>query len=982
MRLSLSSSSLLATFLLSLPHLGSALQANLAGVIDWHQPKIGIPLLHSSVTAPSFVPLPSIKGDSSSIVTITKSNVFASLNSTSGDINWRHQLPTGEIAQSYHSSPSPGSIVLLSTTLEGGFIRLVDSTTGHFIWETAFTTSSDSPRDAEVSSLTDVAFGQDGSLFVLVDASDVYKLDGKTGSIVWSHKTGGNSVWSRLVLSSNHLSLIGSVNTFTGYALKTLRLNPSTAEIITSPGHSGSIDSPTSFLVSGSDLVWLEDNSIYTLSLETSSPKPRRTLSAFTSLQSLGLEKEGYFLGFRRDGQAETLKSTQGEVELAYTFSSNGERSRETTSIPTYNGFVDVSGAAFVAQTLWSHTYKYAAVSICSFKGDGSLSGHTFSFEPASHGEILHTAFYVDPSGGRFDLKGPFITTSTGAVQLHQGGRLQFTREESLSEIKSVVFVDLPEQEVLQQASRDDEPFADRLLRHVVEARHLPAYLARFVSRLVSSSSAASVLTTSPSTSTEDGLFRDQFGFRKLLVVGTSTGKVFGLDSSNGNIVWSKLLGKSVVEGGSLDILGVFVTRPAKTGLKPRVTIVGSSVVDNEENTVAFEIDSLSGDILTQAPALFGGRPSEVIPLVVGELVGKSLAVLDKDSLVHFFPRPPTAVEAQDFVVTRAIIEGGKQSLAAFRVSTNASPAEVWRLPFAEGEAIYSIESTSQDPVASFGRILGDRSALYKYLNPHLLAVSTISPSTSQGTVYLVDGTRGTIVYQVSHANLDTSAGIELSLLENWLVYRYRAEGLVATAGVSTGNRVVTVELFERGVAADKIGSSELTSYSAEHDLNILSKTFILPSGIKAIGTTSTKHGITSKEVIIADNRNQLHSIPRRLLDPRRPHGKPSALDREEQLVPYDPIINLDPKRTLSHAYELLGVSSIVTSPALLESTSLVFAYGLDLFSTRVMPSGTFDILSDSFNKAQLLLTIMGLSVGIVAVKPIVERKKSKAKWF
>ena len=58
-----------------------------------------------------------------------------------------------------------------------------------------------------------------------------------------------------------------------------------------------------------------------------------------------------------------------------------------------------------------------------------------------------------------------------------------------------------------------------------------------------------------------------------------------------------------------------------------------------------------------------------------------------------------------------------------------------------------------------------------------------------------------------------------------------------------------------------------------------------------------------------------------------------------------------------------------MTSAALLESTSLVFAHGLDLFSTRVMPSGTFDILSDSFNKAQLVLTILGLTVGIIVVK-------------
>lgn len=53
-----------------------------------------------------------------------------------------------------------------------------------------------------------------------------------------------------------------------------------------------------------------------------------------------------------------------------------------------------------------------------------------------------------------------------------------------------------------------------------------------------------------------------------------------------------------------------------------------------EEKTVAFEIDSLSGDVLSQAPLLFHGRASEVVSFVVDELVGKSLAVLDTDSKV------------------------------------------------------------------------------------------------------------------------------------------------------------------------------------------------------------------------------------------------------------------------------------------------------------------------------------------------------------
>lgn len=66
---------------------------------------------------------------------------------------------------------------------------------------------------------------------------------------------------------------------------------------------------------------------------------------------------------------------------------------------------------------------------------------------------------------------------------------------------------------------------------------------------------------------------------------------------------------------------------------------------------------------------------------------------------------------------------------------------------------------------------------------------------------------------------------------------------------------------------------------------------------------------------------------------------------------------------------QVLGISAIYSSPALLESTSIVLASGLDLFQTRVMPSGGFDVLPDSFNKLQLVLTIMGLTAGIVVTR-------------
>lgn len=44
--------------------------------------------------------------------------------------------------------------------------------------------------------------------------------------------------------------------------------------------------------------------------------------------------------------------------------------------------------------------------------------------------------------------------------------------------------------------------------------------------------------------------------------------------------------------------------------------------------------------------------------------------------------------------------------------------------------------------------------------------------------------------------------------------------------------------------------------------------------------------------------------IPRRMLDPRRP-DIPSKADREEMLIPFDPLLIADPKRTLSHANDV-----------------------------------------------------------------------------
>ena len=67
---------------------------------------------------------------------------------------------------------------------------------------------------------------------------------------------------------------------------------------------------------------------------------------------------------------------------------------------------------------------------------------------------------------GRFVL-----TTATGAVQLWQHDRVQWTREEALSEIAVAEFVELPEPLSIATHVKDDESFIERLIRQVEDAK-------------------------------------------------------------------------------------------------------------------------------------------------------------------------------------------------------------------------------------------------------------------------------------------------------------------------------------------------------------------------------------------------------------------------------------------------------------------------------------------------------------------------------
>ncbi|SDA02490.1 BZ3501_MvSof-1269-A2-R1_Chr12-3g03634 [Microbotryum saponariae] len=288
-----------------------------------------------------------------------------------------------------------------------------------------------------------------------------------------------------------------------------------------------------------------------------------------------------------------------------------------------------------------------------------------------------------------------------------------------------------------------------------------------------------------------------------------------------------------------------------------------------------------------------------------------------------------------------------------------------WRYKLPAGYTVVRVVRNMLDAVASPGRVLGDRSTLLKYLNHGVVAVVAISKSTSQLTLSILDAVSGRCLHEALHDGIRTSKEISVSIRDNWVIYTLYAE-----EDPSTFTRVHSIELFHQ-TSSFAIGAGRSLS-SLRPDLariSVSSKSFLSTDGLRVRGLTRTPLGITSFSAIFANSMNQVIALPRRHLDPRRHTRKPTREDFEELLIPYEAILPNNPRWVLSRAYELSDVQLMLSYPGDRESESSILAIGTDFFGTRISPSKSFDVLSPSFNKIQL-----GVTLSILAITTIVSR--------
>ncbi|KIK01760.1 hypothetical protein K443DRAFT_550803 [Laccaria amethystina LaAM-08-1] len=991
---------------------GWAIHESDVGIVDWHKKLIGVPLSGSIVTAPTF----HATGNTTVVITATDNNVLAVLDPEDGSVLWRYILdPEDQIAGFYKSK----DCVAVLSGPGGATLRTFDALHGHLIVEKQL----HAPQLAVLSEPhylgKFVAFNpQSRDLYVLTNGYTVSCIDGDTGGVKWTWSSPDQTslvIHTHLLFTNDAIYAVGAAKSFASYTLHVAVLSPTTGELLASANLPSSIANPLREIMvltcndtDSTHAIWLENGLVKSLVLTPKlSNKPSTIEGAgYAQILDVGLSKYGQLVATREDGASRILKLDEDGLSLAsiWQFENSAHSKDNTDSI--YAGGLDGLGRPYVSRVFWSHKYEKGSADIfAAHLETGTELGAFFPFDTKSHGIINHVAMDAShtPSGGV--IARLLVTTSSGAIQLWQQGELKWMREESLATTTLAEFVELPERVASgSNLHIGGEGFVSRVIRQISDAQDFPQYVFNFVKRFVTGSYASASSPASVPSSANETLSRDAFGFRQVIVAATAFGKVFGIDSSNGEILWSRVLGLGWAAeiGGRIHPVKLYLTRTVSDGGDPEVVLVTQRRADNTlVDTVLFHINAVNGEDVRRASKksdLFEGLDIIQGPLVEGFLLQtepKAVVLLDEFLRAYLYPNN-AATQAAFAKVSSALsfplrtnAEGrqriqGHQILLKSELSDKPVAYTTWSLNLPPSESIQQLlPPASRGPVASIGRVLGNRTTLYKYLNPRLFTVLTVSPTTNMCGLYVVDSTKGTVVY---HVQIKGHGGcnIKTALTENWLVYHY-FEGEVADGSVdgAKGYRMVTVELYEGEVVDEKTSSSDMSSFSEKSlHLTAYEQAFVFPHPITALAPTSTKFGISSKDLIVATRNHRIQSFQRAMLNPRRPKRKVTAEEAEEFLVEYDPVLPDDPHRVLSHDYEVANVQRIVTAPALLESTSLVFAFGLDMFLTRVAPSNTFDVLSENFNKAQLVFTVSGLLLAIMITRPMVERKRLREKWY
>ncbi|KAJ3644054.1 hypothetical protein Zmor_026728 [Zophobas morio] len=553
--------------------------------------------------------------------------------------------------------------------------------------------------------------------------------------------------------------------------------------------------------------------------------------------------------------------------------------------------------------------------------------------------------------GGVCDLLLSSTDNALTLVRLPEG-KVIWTREEALSNIVSVEFFELPVSEL--DASIEKE-FAIASNDVVSMFSHRISTQTRQLYNLVLS---GQLLGNS-------GLVRDEFGLHRIIVVATNVGKLFGIDTLTGSIVWTYRLPN--VKPFKDSAMMLLVQRTARYAPLPAQCVL----LAEDANTgagVSFTFDPISGMSQRGIERLgYKIKQAFLLPHEDDDHV-KPIVVVASDNAVHVYPDEGRSVVQKHSDTTFLYMLDGT-IMRGYKIKANFALTQVWEVNLGPSELVAVSTRPINERVHSQGRVLPDRSVYYKYVNPNLVALATLHDDPIHKhvlSVYLIDGVTGLVLYSASHKK--AKGPVHLVHSENWLVYSFFNERF-------RRNEIVAAELYEGHIQSN---STAFSSFGVSQLPHIQTQSYITPANPVSMTVTLTERGITNKFLLVGMSSGSVVEIPWMLLQPR---FADIACGPEESCIPYMPEIPLPAEAIINYNQTLSRIRRIEVAPAKLESTSHVLVHGLDLFYTRVAPSKTFDLLKEDFDHKLIVLVLSGLIIASYVTKYLASKKTLRQAW-
>ncbi|KAJ5832053.1 hypothetical protein N7474_000364 [Penicillium riverlandense] len=923
--------------------------------VDFHHALLGTPSPDST-----FFLKPPSASNASLLYTISDRLTVGAVNPRDGSLLWRQDLSRSAGPAAGFLRGEDGNNAVVGAA--GRYVSSWGAQDGKLIWENQFTDGV--VADLELLALQDASAKPDAKDSIALLAAEstgiVRRMGADSGNVKWEYKDDSGDVPFQVSSSSTEVFYISLQSALLkGYKIKVTALDPVTGRQTRqlTLNSENDVATPESVLFVGANtasplIVWADKSQktlkvnvigtkqVNSVAIDNTSGEEIKSITVHAphKLNSLPHFLIHYATATGAWAEVYHVDLKSSDVKKAYQLPYLlGQSAVATSSIDANVYFTRITDSEVVVVSSASH---------------GILN--RWLLQSSSSDLALSAVAEVVSKGSSVAVRSATLRES-GDWQLIRNGQVEWTRHEALVGTMAAAFAEADDQEDLAHELEVEGheslygAYIHRVKRHLRDLQHLPDWLKELPKRIFSS------LLTDEVTNL------DSFGVSKSVILATENGRVYALNTGNqGKVLWSV----RAAEAAAWNVKAI-VTRPGVATIYPDD---GSSV----------SVNVSTGDIIARTP------PTNVKV--------HSIAVVDIESS----PEPVTLSIREDgtpaasfedktgFLVTTSV--DGR--VLGWLAQDNKSP--VWEfVPPVGQKVIRATARPAQDPVASIGKVLGDRSVLYKYLNPNLALVTSVSEKDHTASFYLLDGVSGKVLHATTQTGVDTTQPIASAMSENWFAYSFWGD--LSSERPSKGYQLIISELYESPFANDRGALDSAGNYSSLHSSSedglplphVESQAFIIPEPISHMAVTHTRQGITTRLLLCTlPSSNSIIGIPRPVLDPRRPVGRdPTTAEAEEGLFRYAPFLDFDGKWFLSHGRDVSGITTVLSSPTLLESTSLVFAFGGDIFGTRATPSEAFDILGKSFSKVQLLLTVVALGVGVAIVAPITRKKQINMLW-